>query len=293
MPSIRAKLFAWVLRTTGMVKKQFSGGPDFPVHRAKALAGPIDPPASLSRQINVSESAFQGRKVWTLAPKDRAETATILFWHGGGYVYPPSPFHWKFLAHMTQVHGWRVVAPLYPLAPEHDALVINGFALDFYREFAEARRGAPFLMGGDSAGGGLAAVTVMSARAAHLPLPEKLLLICPWLDMAPDHPDQRAIEPRDAILSIQGIREAGAMYAGSLATNEPEISPIYGDWTGLPPILAFGGGDDILVTNARALKAKLPGITYDEQAGMIHDWPIFGLPESRAAQAKMAAFAGS
>jgi acetyl esterase/lipase len=52
----------------------------------------------------------------------------------------------------------------------------------------------------------------------------------------------------------------------------------------------LAGGDDILVTDARALQVKLPNIVYEEAAGMIHDWPIFTFPESRSAQARMAAF---
>jgi acetyl esterase/lipase len=240
--------------------------------------------------VNVLESAYQGRKIWTLAPKDTPETATVLYWHGGGYVYPPSPFHWQFLAHMAQEHRWRVVAPLYPLAPEHDALAIHDFALGFYKEFTGSLGGAPFSMSGDSAGGGLSASIAMAARDAHLPQPERIVLICPWLDVAPDHPDQREIEPRDALLTIRGIREAGEMYAGSAGTSHPLVSPIHGDWSGLPPILCFGGGDDMLVTDARRLKTQLPAIRYDEKAGMIHDWPIFFFPESRKAQADMASF---
>ena len=49
-------------------------------------------------------------------------------------------------------------------------------------------------------------------------------------------------------------------------------------------------GDDILVADARALQARLPDHVYQEEAGMIHDWPIFTFPESRAAQKRMAAF---
>ena len=131
----------------------------------------------------------------------------------------------------------------------------------------------------------------MAARDAGLPLPHRLILICPWLNADPSHPDQPGIEPRDAILTIRGIREAGALYAGPTGVADPRVSPIHGDWSGLPPILSFGGGHDILVVDARALKAKLPSVDYREMAGMIHDWPIFTFPESRAAQDQMAAFA--
>ncbi|MBK6491008.1 MAG: alpha/beta hydrolase fold domain-containing protein, partial [Sphingomonadales bacterium] len=49
------------------------------------------------------------------------------------------------------------------------------------------------------AGGGLAAATAMAARDAGLPMPEKMILICPWLDACPDDPDQPGIELRDPL----------------------------------------------------------------------------------------------
>jgi acetyl esterase/lipase len=81
------------------------------------------------------------------------------------------------------------------------------------------------------------------------------------------------------------------LYAGDLPLTDPRCSPIFGNWDGLPPILAFAGGDDILVTDSRALKAKVPSVDLTELAGMMHDWPIFSFSESRKAQAAMAGFA--
>jgi epsilon-lactone hydrolase len=290
MPSLTARLVAFVLRTTGVFRRQFSGGPDFIKYQAKALSAPIAPPAKLSAKCIVTQSQFQGRDVWEFSPKDREPSSTILYWHGGGYVYPPGPPHWSFMASMAEVHGWRVIAPCYKLAPMAEVAEVTSFALDFWRDLC-ARSSVPIIMGGDSAGGGLAAATVMLARDAGDALPEKLILICPWVEANPAHPEQSAIEPRDAILTLRGIKEAGALYAGAAGVADPRVSPIHGNWGGFPPVLMFGGGDDILVTDARAVKAKLPAADYYELAGMIHDWPIFTFPESRAAQAQMARFA--
>ena len=128
------------------------------------------------------------------------------------------------------------------------------------------------------------------ARDSGKPLPASLLLICPWLNLDPAHPDQLTTEPRDGILTISGISEGGTLYAGDLPRTDPRCSPILGNWDGLPPILAFAGGDDILVTDSRALKSKLPSVELIELEGMMHDWPIFSFAESRTAQAKMARF---
>lgn len=293
MPALSTRIMSFVLRKTGMFRRMFAGGPKMADFIANAAAVPSVPAAKLGKAVDISRSEFDGRAVWTFAPRNRAPSATVLYWHGGGYIYAAAEAHWAFLAHMADQHGWRIVAPLYPLAPTHEVGAITAFASAFYKDFVMAQGGAPFVMAGDSAGAGLTAATAMAARDAGLPMPHKLLLICPWLNADPAHPDQPGIEPRDAVLTIRGIREAGQMYAGAAGVSDRRVSPIHGNWTGLPPILAFGGGDDILVVDGRALKAAQSTVDYREMAGMIHDWPIFTFPESRVAQRQMADFAAA
>jgi epsilon-lactone hydrolase len=293
MPSMSARIIGFVLRTGGVYRRMYSGGPSFPSRIAKVRAARVAEPSAKARaKLDVSSSEFEGRTVWRLAPKATKPSATMLYWHGGGYVYPPTPGHWSFLAGMAETYGWEVIAPCYPLAPEAEAQEVTDFALAFYRDLLGRTDKASLIMGGDSAGGGLAVATTQLARDAGLTLPKGLVLVCPWLNVVPDNPDQAKIEPRDAILTISGIRAAGALYGAKLGTNDPRVSPIHGSLAGVPPILAFGGGDDILVVDARALKAALPATDYTEVAGMIHDWPIFTFPESKAAQARMAGFVG-
>jgi acetyl esterase/lipase len=290
MASLLAKVISSALRATGVYRKQFSGGPDFMERIAASRKNPFLPTTKMRGRVTVSETQFEGRSVWTLAPKNRAPVAHLLYFHGGGYVYPAADVHWKFMADMAEVHGIAVTAPLYPLSPEASAAEVTTFGLAVYEAFLASHDG-PFIMGGDSAGGGLTAVVAMAARDKALRPAAGLLLVCPWLDGSGDHPDQVAIEKRDCILTLNGIRTAAQLYARDLPVEDVRVSPIHGDWQGLPPILCYGGGDDILVTDARALKAKLPSIDYVEEAGLMHVWPIFFLRESRASQAQIAEFA--
>lgn len=292
MASLLARVIATVLRTTGTLRKRFSDSPGFLDRIAASRINPQLPTAKMKAQLRVSETQLDGRPVWTIAPKDRAPVAHMLYFHGGGYVYPAVDVHWNFMAHMAQVHGIAVTAPLYPLAPEASAEDATAFGLAAYEAFIASHDG-PFIMGGDSAGGGLTAVVAMAARDKGLRPASGLLLVCPWLDGNGNHPDQIAIEKRDCVLTLGGIRGAAKLYAGDLPIDDIRISPIHGDWSGLPQILCYGGGDDILVTDARALKAKLPDMRYIETAGLMHVWPIFFLRESREAQTEMADFAKS
>ncbi len=291
MPSLNARIFAFVLRTTGFVRRNFSGGEalDKAISAARQ-ALPQLPTKKQRARLDIRQTEFEGRQVWHIAPKGYAGKRHLYYLHGGGYIYAASNFHWAFLCHLAEKHGVAVIAPLYPLAPEHEVTETTAFALSLYKHLLASHAASDLVIGGDSAGAGLTATTLMAARDAGLPLPRRALLICPWLNAEPDHSDQEKIEPRDAILTRSGIADAGRRYAREHDVRNWRVSPIHGDWAGLPDIYMLAGGDDILVTDARALQAKLPNIVYEEADGMIHDWPIFTFPESRSAQARMAAF---
>jgi monoterpene epsilon-lactone hydrolase len=291
LPSLSARLFGKVLRSTGLITRRFSGGPG--MHKVIALArrAPVARPKAGWRQsITVRQEEFAGQTVWHLAPKDRAPTGHLLYYHGGGYVFTAVPAHWNFLARLARDYGIAVTAPLYPLTPEHDASAIGRFALDHYRAWTAHHGDAPFVLGGESAGAGLAAIVAQAARDEGLRLPDGLFLNCPWLDVTGTHPDQPAIDERDPMLTLRGLRDAGKMFAGDLPLDDPRVSPLHGDWNGLPPVLLYGGGDDILVADARRLRDILPEAEYHEGEGMMHVWPMLFFPESRKAQERIAGF---
>lgn len=150
MASFAARVTGFILRNTGVYRRMFSGGAVFARHRTKLIADGIGPSPKQERGLAVRRDEFQGRCVWTIAPEGPAgETPrpTVLFWHGGGYVYPPMSGHWDYFAIMVRKYGWRVIVPLYPLAPESDAAATTRFATDYYADLV-AREGAPTLMGG-------------------------------------------------------------------------------------------------------------------------------------------------
>ena len=291
MVSIAARLTGFALKTTGLVKKNFTGGPDY-AERIRAFQKkphPL-PSAKNRRRADIRETKLDGHPVWHIAPKNREPLAHLLYFHGGGYIAAAASLHWDFLTHMAEKHGIASTAPRYPLAPDHQVEEITDFAFKAYEAFLATHDG-PFIMGGDSAGGGMTAMVAQTARDKGLRQASGLLLICPWLDTSASHPDQVALEKKDCMLTISGLRGAGALYAGANATTDPRVSPIHGNWQDLPPILCFAGGADTLLTDARALKEKLPSIDYVELSGMMHVWPILFFPESRKAQQQMADFA--
>jgi acetyl esterase/lipase len=170
--------------------------------------------------------------------------------------------------------------------------------------------GKVFFMG-DSAGGskalGLAQRLLPGGPGAGLRQADGLLLLAPWVDTSCSQPGALETSKIDPMLDIPGAYEGGRWYAGSTildeytckgreegeAMRDRRVSPLYGPMQGLPGIALWVGTRDILIHDARALKAKLPaGVLryYHEEEGAFHVYQAAPsvVPEARRAVEDMA-----
>ncbi|MBA4054755.1 MAG: alpha/beta hydrolase, partial [Marivirga sp.] len=115
MASLESKIFAALLR---LIKKkkflelQFSFG-KFDFYNC------LTPPKEIYKKCNIEISNFDGRNVFTLTPKSGKTGKVILYFHGGAYVQNFVRQHWRFMSMLVHKTGCSIVAPDYPLAPEH------------------------------------------------------------------------------------------------------------------------------------------------------------------------------
>ena len=210
---------------------------------------------------------------------------TIVYFHGGGYVFGPLVFHWLFCARLARELRCRVCVVRYPLAPEHSAAEALRAAVAAYTQARARCNAQPVVLVGDSAGGGLAlslaqhlaaatasrrsgevgaassAVDVAGVEASAVPQADALVLISPWvdatLDEASDPDGFAASAAADKMLSAAALREAGRWYAGAgCDPAAPPASPLRGAFEGLPCTGLWIGTQDVLLTSCRALRAR-------------------------------------
>jgi monoterpene epsilon-lactone hydrolase len=294
MPSLGARAFTWVLR---LIRRNRSLASSAALSSGIAQArsrGPVLPSPRLRKRLRVSEQDIDGHRVYTLAPAaDIAGSKHVLYLHGGAFVRSITGYHWRFLQHLVETSGCTVTVPLYPLAPEHCGLEALGFALKVYDRVAQTVAPEALVMMGDSAGGNLALTTTLALRDRSQPLPHGLVLIAPVADVSLIHPDISAIEPLDPMLATPGLQEAGRLYAGDIALDDPYISPLHAQLSGLPPMTIYAGTHDILYPDIIALadKARRQGTEVELIVGpeMIHVWPILPFAEGYAARNHIAA----
>ena len=91
------------------------------------------------------------------------------------------------------------------------------------------------------------------------------------------------------------MRKWAEMYAGGHDFSDPMISPLFGDLSGLPPILVQASESEVLYNDSTRFVAKAEkqgvDITFQKWHGLIHWWHMFGsMPESKEAIEKIIAF---
>lgn len=282
MPSFRATLLDLYLRSTMKPK---------PLHEIDSVElrewfdkrAVMLTPKGVDLEV-VADAPVRGE--WHRLPG--GANRTILYLHGGAYVFG-SPRLYR-----TMTYPWalqakaEVFAPVYRLAPEHPCpAAIEDAVAAFEWLVSGGEKPETIVIAGDSAGGGLALATMMALRDAGKPLPAGAVLFSPWTDLACTGPSQAANDRTDAMFKRETVAKGGARYAGTLDLRDPRVSPLYGDFTGLPPMLVFASRSELLFDDSARLapKAKAAGVPMRLEArdGLPHVWPMFHalIPEAR------------
>ncbi|MFC0284075.1 alpha/beta hydrolase [Camelimonas abortus] len=194
---------------------------------------------------------------------DFATLPCLVYFHGGGWVIGDLETHDYVCRRLANVSGCAVVAVDYRLAPEHRfpaAVEDCAAAVTFVAENASRLRIDParIAVGGDSAGGNLAAVMALMARDGDLPPVAYQLLIYPAVDMVNAYPSQ-ALDLAEFPLSAETVRWFTDHYGISAADRSdwrasPLLAPSH---AGVAPAFVLTAGYDPLADEGAAYARKL------------------------------------
>jgi acetyl esterase/lipase len=222
----------------------------------------------------------------------------VLYLHGGGFVAGSPATYRDLAARISKSCGIPVLVPDYRLAPENQYPAANRDCLKIYRLLLQNGYSSnDIVIGGDSAGGCLALMTLLSLREVGEPLPAAVFFISPLTDAV--HLDGESMKSRadtDPLLSPDIVEECMASYIGDIDSPPSILSPIRHPLTGMPPMLIQVGSDEILLSDSTRLaeRAKQAGVdvTIEVWGHMWHVFQAFGIymPESRIAVDHIGAF---
>ncbi len=211
-------------------------------------------PDEETKICNIETQEFQSRKVFIVYPKDTKTDLTIMYFHGGSYMAEATKEHWDFIQKLAIDTNSTVIMPDYPLAPKANYKDVFDFAEPLYKETIKNIDTNQLIVMGDSAGGGLALGLMEKISNEDIKIPNKIMLISPWLDTRLTNPDIDEVQKRDKQLNKETLKLAGIAY--SLSDDNYLVNPIDGDLSKLKNITIFTGKDDILNPDVYVLKNK-------------------------------------
>lgn len=252
--------------------------------------GPARPPGRMLRSVAFTDQRLGEDRIFRIEPIGTHSRLRLLYLHGGAYVHELQSVQWALTAGLIKRIPATVIAPIYPLAPEHTWREGLASVERVYRRAVEEVGAHNVIVYGDSAGGGLALALAQRLRDSGSPLPAALILFSPWLDVSVSGADQPNLARRDPVLSIDFLRRAGRLWASDIPVDDPRVSPLFGNHKDLPPTMVFSGSRDILDSDALRLAAANPEIEHRHFPGMMHVWPAAPMPEGRQALDQAADF---
>lgn len=209
---------------------------------------------------------------------------TVIYIHGGSYIKTFTKYHWRFMAKLSRRTGCGLVVPNYPLLPNHTAEDAHAVMMAFYREIITKYDMSKTVIMGDSAGGGFTLALMEEAQAEGLPLPAKMVLLSPWVDVDGGN---YSLKHKDAMIDIDCVKKYGKAWAGNLDLHDPVVSPLYGNMKGLPKTFVYAGSWEVLVDDCIALVDGLNAGGTDAYIHigkkMGHVYPLYPIPEAKPA----------
>lgn len=222
---------------------------------------------------------------------------TLFHLHGGGFAVGSARGSVGLASNLARKTGMRAVSVEYRLAPEAPYPAALHDVTAAYRALLEHVGGADrVIVTGESAGGNLAIELLIAGKGEALPMPVAAVLFSPMTDLTVTGDSFASKAHLDPNISAQAIRTRVAEYLGATNPEDPFVSPIFADLTGLPPLLIQAGSHEVLLDDATRLAVKAAAddvaVILDITPGVPHVFQAFAgiLDEGDAALNRAAVF---
>ncbi|SPL68933.1 alpha/beta hydrolase [Acinetobacter stercoris] len=250
------------------------------------------------RQVQLRSLRLAGIQAEEIKPQSKS-TQMIFHIHGGAFFVGSIKTHRAFLSEIAERTQMQVLHINYPLSPEARYPDALDAIYDVYSTLLnQGIQPKDIILSGDSCGANLALALCLRLKQEQLEMPSGLMLLCPFLDLTLTSESLRYNQKLDALLSVEAL-EAGIAYyvPKNLDKSDPLISPIFGDFEGLPPTLVQIGSKEILLDDAKRFTEKAKAADVDVRfklyTGMWHNFQMFSpwFEEAKKALADIADFA--
>ncbi len=283
MPSIRSRLFVFALRYRHLLR--------FKLTRTNSISENTSIP-KLREEVEKG-SGFFGKlpddfkliplrignlgAEWMRPANAPAEKA-ILYFHGGGLVLGSIKSHRGIVAKFAKRSGISALVFDYALAPENPFPAGLNDSIAAYQYLLEQGLSpSKIAFMGDSGGGNLLFSTLLALKEKGIQQPAAAVALSPWIDLTNSGESWESNAEKDHLCWKEAQTIFSKCYTGDHDPALPLISPLFGDLRGLPPLLIYVGGDELMRDDSTRFsrKAKKEGVdvTLRVGAGLFHCYP--------------------
>ncbi len=302
MPSLRSKFFIGLIKNRHLfrfklkpetVDESFSV-PEFRERIDRASAKMKLPKDVLARKIQIHHMQAE----WIM-PADAPESHLLLYIHGGGFISGSCLTHRMHVAKFAIGCGLKSLLFDYRLAPEHPFPAAVDDCVEVYSWLLQqGYKPEHIIIGGESAGGTLTLSLLLALKTKGIELPRAAFSISPVTDLR-CLADSFAYNAKNDIAPMGSWDVWTKLYIGKTDPTHPLLSPLFGNYAGLPPIYICVGTHEIHLNDCEnvAKTAAEHGVkvTLKKWEGMVHAFPILSplFPEAKQAMAEICAFVKS
>lgn len=300
MPSLKSKIFNMMMRNRhlfqGKLKKEIFNDHTSIENFRKLCEDGAAKYARIPEGIEIKAEIINGIKAEWIIPDKADHEKVILYVHGGGYVSGSCSDHRGFVSKFAKRCGIINLVYEYRLAPENPFPAALDDSIKVYKSLlAMGKKPENIIIAGESAGGGLTLAILLALKDNNLPQPAAAVSISPWTDLTCSSASY-ITKRKVSVAPFNSWLVFSKHYVGKYKANNPFISPLFGDLSGLPPIFINSGEDDELFDDGEKfyLKAKAAGvdITFRAGEGMVHCYPLLApmFPEATEAMNEICYF---
>ncbi|MGE5410912.1 MAG: alpha/beta hydrolase [Clostridiales bacterium] len=302
MPSLKSRLFVFALKYRHLLRFQLKRTNSIDANtyipnlrreteKSTGIFGKLPEGIEIS-QINPANVYAE----W-ICPKGTSKKRAILYFHGGGYVVGSSKSHRAVVSKFVKGTGIPALVFDYSLAPENpfpDAL--NDAVSVYCWMLGNGILPSNIVFSGDSAGAGLLLATLLALKEKSIPMPAGAVALSPWTDLKNTGESLKTNIKVDTLTWAESWTVFSKYYAAGSNTENPLISPLYGDLRSLPPIKIYAGGDELLRDDSVrfAQRAKQAGVEVSLKIGegLFHCYPVCSplFPEAKSAMEEICNF---
>ncbi len=247
---------------------------------------------------HVDAGGVEAELIWPARLHHPIGRRAILFIHGGGFYSGSIRSHSLLAGSLAKAASSDVLLIDYRRTPEYGYPAQINDALSAYRYLLDSGySNGNIIVMGDGAGGNLALETVLRQMRSRQPLPAAVVALSPITDLAVSGASVTSNAANDPVLDKTALEALRKAYLGNNSATDPDISPLYADLSGFPPLLLQVGSGELLLDDTLRLadKARKDGVDVTAQVwpGMPHQWQLFPsvLDDADKAGQKIAEFA--